>query len=127
MKFIVVLAFLAATAVVTGCGSDTAVDPTETVTVTGTVKIDGKLQENAEVMFFAVGEDERTSGLMGLTDPQGQYTIPGVLPGEYRVQVDQQVNGAPDPALSEYKENSPLKASVSAGNTNFDFEVTRKK
>lgn len=78
-------------------------------------------------MFFAVGEDERTSGLMGLTDPQGQYTIPGVLPGEYRVQVDQQVNGAPDPALSEYKENSPLKASVSAGNTNFDFEVTRKK
>ncbi len=114
-------------ALAAGCGGGGGVAPAETVEISGMIKIDGQPTENVEVYYVSIGGDGRTSGLLAVTDGDGKYSLPEVLPGEYRVQVDMQRNGEPDPALKKYKENSPLRAEVSVSNTNFDFDVVVKK
>ena len=108
----------------TGCGGGGEIPASERVEISGTITLDGKPFSNAEVVFVPLEGDERKGTMLSITNETGSYTIAGVPAGEYRVRIDRQVNGGPNPALSKYHENSELRAEVSAEQKQFDFDLT---
>jgi hypothetical protein len=91
--------------------------------ITGTVTLGGKPTHSVEVHFINT-KDEKFSG-MGLTDPAGKFSMPGLPPGKYQVRLARQagVSGEPDPKLAAYWDQSPLSAEISSTQTAFSFDV----
>jgi hypothetical protein len=87
---------------VLGCGG-----PSESVVVSGTVKLDGQPLSHASVTFVPEGATRGLGG-SGRTDAEGRYTLTdarggkGILPGEYRVVISRPLEkdgSAPDPKV----------------------------
>ena len=127
MKRLRRMVFLIATFVLLGCGGATAIDPADTVEVTGKVTLDGKPLGDAEIYMIPVDGDQSIGTFMGQADNQGNYSIAGVLPGEYEVRVQHMADGEPNPALEKYAAESPLRAQVTKDKTTFDFELTSSR
>jgi hypothetical protein len=87
---------LALIAVISGCGSK-SIGP-DTAVVTGEVTLDGAPMAGADVSFLPVAEDPDMSPAQAVTDEagkfevisvfdQGRTTKPGMIPGDYRVEI----------------------------------------
>lgn len=118
-----------------GCGNGL-------VSVSGTVRLDGKPVAEAGVVFHPV---EGGAPASGVTDAQGRYQLsagsrPGALAGEYRVTVSKQrtsgigENELPLPGGIKIQllvpqkygnpQTSPLRATVGRGSANHDFDLS---
>jgi hypothetical protein len=136
MRFVVSTFALAALLSLAGC-SKSATTP-----VGGTVTIDGKPAENAEVMF----NPKQGRMAVGTTDASGHFTLSttapgdGAMPGEYIVTLVEYYPPDKPPAMPKgggllpsrfppkYADpaTSPLTATVEAGKKNeFQFDVTK--
>lgn len=110
--------------VICGCGNQEMVDESQSVEITGVVKLDGKPLTDAQVSFLPADGDALVGTAMTMTDSQGKYTVAVNAPREYKVNVDRMMNGGPNPKLKEYQgEETPLKANVSDANKSFDFDL----
>jgi hypothetical protein len=130
-----------------GCSGE-ATNP-NLVPVAGTVTMDNQPLADASITFIPVGATAGQGGT-GRTGPDGKYELmhfregKGVDPGEYMVVVSKMVqrDGSPIPVgtlsaaemdirdviprkYSDYN-NSTLKATVSAGGSPLDFQVTSR-
>jgi hypothetical protein len=100
---IIVLSIIMLTGCLTGCQRN----PYDTVTVTGVVRVDGKLTDNVTVSFQPV--DNTGIGAIGMTDVNGSFVLTtnnapfgsGAIPGVYNVTF---VKSAP---REEYRAESP--------------------
>ncbi len=120
--------------ILSGCGQS------ETVPVTGTVKLNGQPAANAEVIFTP------TKGRVasGSTDATGRFTLStgrpddGAVPGDHKVTIVEYYppgkpppmtsGGAPSRFPAQYADTSltPLTAKVERGKTNdFTFDVKK--
>ena len=101
--------------------------------VTGTIKLDGKPLENAQVEFVPVNDNVS----IGMTDSSGSYTLDynasnkGAVVGEHTVRVTTKLGGAigkdtTEKVPAQYNTRSELKASVKAGDNKFDFDLKGK-
>jgi hypothetical protein len=138
---------VALVALLSGCGkSPPAVVPAE-----GVIRLDGKPLKNVQVRFVAVSDAGPESIATGVTDEAGRFRLtcngrPGACAGENRVVVTEgdipkrlQGEDAQD-ELAEYLESlggrpippkysdltaSPLRANVTAGQQEYNFDLTR--
>ena len=125
------IVFALAFAVVAGCGGGGSPD---VGLVTGTVTMDGKPLENAEVVFSP--PNGRPS--MALTDSSGKYELTyirdtkGAVPGTHKVRITTRPEAVADdysgPAFKEpipikYNAETTLTAEVKAGENTFNFEL----
>ncbi len=115
--------------VVSGCSDGSSPPPNlpDTVKVTGTVTLDGKLLEGAVVRFAPIS-DRGFHGAAGVVDASGKYELvtdigngksrPGVIPGDYTVYVTRMVkpdgslvpaNSKEPPMMSGARDMIPLK------------------
>jgi hypothetical protein len=120
--------------ILSGCGQS------ETVTVTGTVMLNGQPAANAEVIFTP----SKGRVASGSTDAAGRFTLStakpndGAVPGDHKVTVVEYyppgkpppmtVKGAPSRFPPEYADTSqtPLAAKVERGKTNdFTFDIKK--
>lgn len=110
-----------------GCGGDKPIPPEKSVTVSGTVTMDGKPLDRATVRFIPQAEAGQGFGGSGLTDSAGKYelrsmageeAVAGTPPGKYKVIITKLVK--PDgsvadmmepPMMSAAREIIPLKYS----------------
>lgn len=136
-------AIIAATLLAIVIGCDSGADYPQTYTVTGVVLLDGNPVEQATVRFKPESTDGKTT--VSYTDATGKFeastsfdtgntSIPGMLPGEYRVTVtklDHNVEPGfygplPNRLPPKYAkpEASGLTATVETSDTNhFKFEL----
>lgn len=85
---------------VPGCGGETG---PETVSVSGTVQIDGKPIEGAQVNFFS---KEHNFLSTGVTDAEGTYQLySGAVPGENKIWISKV---PPEGAAGDPEENPEL-------------------
>lgn len=125
-------AFTLALATVIGCGGGGGAS--DLGQVTGTITMDGKPLENAEVVFAP--PTGRPS--MGLTDSNGKYElnyirdIKGAVPATHKVRITTRPEEVADnysgPAFKEpipakYNADTTLTADVKLGENTFDFEL----
>lgn len=101
--------------------------------VSGTVKLDGKPLENAQVEFVPANDNVS----IGMTDSSGYYTLDynatnkGAVVGEHTVKVTTKLGAAlgkdaTEKVPAQYNTRSELKASVKAGDNKFDFDLKGK-
>lgn len=110
--------------VVCGCGNQQMADQSQSVEISGVIKLDGKPLSDAQVSFLPADGDPLVGTALIMTDNQGKYTVSLNAPREYKVNVDRMVNGGPNPKLKDYQsEDTPLKANITEENKTFDFDL----
>jgi hypothetical protein len=121
--------------VMSACTKEREPFKSDLVQVTGTVKLDDKPLNDAEVTFTPTGST-KGFGAMGKTDASGKYNLKtphghdGVLPGEYKVSVSKQTEGSPRKQLVPANFSSPgtttLKLTVPPGGGTLDIPLKSK-
>lgn len=124
--YVVAMCVLTICGFLSGCGGsmsagDQAIAANITE-ITGTVKFKGKPMQAVEV-YLVKSDDEKVSS-MGITGPDGKFSMSGLPPATYQVRLGRQgANGEPDAKLAPYWEQSPLTAEVSPEKTDFEFDL----
>lgn len=116
-----------------GCGGDSSRPAISTVT--GIVTLDGNPLENATIMFQP--DNGRPSS--GMTDQTGRYTleyaagVPGAAEGAHTVIIRTLIPGedgtppvSPEKLPKNYHDQTELKAQVSAGKNEHNFDLSTK-
>lgn len=107
-----------------GCGNQKMVDPAESVDVSGTVTLNGKPLNYAEIIFISADGDSSVGPVLATSNKKGEYSASLNAPREYKVSIDRMLNGAPNPALKAYQgEGTSLKANVTKENRTFNFDL----
>lgn len=116
-----------------GCGADFGTP----VAVSGKITDGSEAVGSANVSFYALNKElpaeHRTRN--AVTDAQGSYSLSDVYPGEYQVMISksqsaEEIAMAPaepsagtDP-FAKFGPESPLRATVSADTTTFNFDLS---
>lgn len=97
MKMCSMLAILASTFVLAGCGGGESVDYPDTAVVKGKVTLDGQAVEGAQVTLSLADQGSTAYAARGTSGPDGTFELrtyfsasfdePGAVPGKYNVAV----------------------------------------